>query len=270
MPVSFYEAAWIFLVYAFLGWCTEVAYAALELKQFVNRGFLNGPVCPIYGCGVLLVVAVLTPLKENFLILFVGSFFLTSLIEFITGFLLEKIFHNQWWDYSEENFNICGYVCLKFSIMWGLGCVLIMDVVHPGIYRMIKVFPKLPGTVLLVLLLTAFVIDLIITVSMVLKFNKHLKHLNEAAVRIKDVSNEIGENIYEGVIVAREKREELKENIESKPEYTKILQEYEKLMEHKSFGVERLMKAFPNMKSRSYQEALTRWKNYRNKKRFLK
>ena len=90
MPVSFYEAAWIFLVYAFLGWCTEVAYAALELKQFVNRGFLNGPVCPIYGCGVLLVVAVLTPLKENFLILFVGSFFLTSLIEFITGFLLEK------------------------------------------------------------------------------------------------------------------------------------------------------------------------------------
>ena len=80
MPVSLYEAAWIFLIYAFLGWCMEVAYAALELKQFVNRGFLNGPVCPIYGCGVLLVVFVLTPLKGSFLLLFAGSFFLTSAI----------------------------------------------------------------------------------------------------------------------------------------------------------------------------------------------
>ena len=100
------------------GWCTEVSYAALDRGIFVNRGFLNGPYCPIYGCGVVIVVAVLTPLKDNLLILFIGSFLLTSILEYITGYLLEKVFHNQWWDYSDKPFNIHGYVCLKFSIYW--------------------------------------------------------------------------------------------------------------------------------------------------------
>ena len=267
MPVSLYEAAWIFLIYAFLGWCMEVAYAALELKQFVNRGFLNGPVCPIYGCGVLLVVFVLSPLKGSFLLLFAGSFFLTSAIEFITGFLLEKIFHNQWWDYSEENFNICGYVCLKFSILWGLGCTLIMDVIHPNIFRFIRFIPKIPGFAVLVLLLLVFVTDLILTVSTILSFNRHLKLLDEASSKIKTVSDEIGENIYEGVIVAMEKSGEVKENIEKKAEQIRLQQEYEKLMNYKTSGMKRLMKAFPHMKSRSYQEVLTRWKNYRNERK---
>lgn len=78
MPQNFYELVWIFIIYAFIGWCTEVSYAALDTGKFVNRGFLNGPYCPIYGCGVVIVVAILTPLKENLLILFAGSFLLTS------------------------------------------------------------------------------------------------------------------------------------------------------------------------------------------------
>ena len=98
MPQNFYELVWIFIIYAFIGWCTEVSYAALDTGKFVNRGFLNGPYCPIYGCGVVIVVAILTPLKENLLILFAGSFLLTSVLEYITGYILEKVFHNKWWD----------------------------------------------------------------------------------------------------------------------------------------------------------------------------
>lgn len=79
MPQNFYELVWIFIIYAFIGWCTEVSYAALDRGIFVNRGFLNGPYCPIYGCGVVIVVAVLTPLKDNLLILFAGSLLLTSI-----------------------------------------------------------------------------------------------------------------------------------------------------------------------------------------------
>lgn len=116
MPQNFYELVWIFIIYAFIGWCTEVSYAALDRGIFVNRGFLNGPYCPIYGCGVVIVVAALTPLKDNLLILFAGSFLLTSILEYITGFILEKVFHNKWWDYSNKPFNLHGYVCLKFSI----------------------------------------------------------------------------------------------------------------------------------------------------------
>ena len=98
MPQTLYEIIWIFLIYAFLGWCTEVAYAALDIGKFVNRGFLNGPCCPVYGFGVLIVVGILTPLKDNLLILFTGSVLLTTVLEYITGWILEKAFHNKWWD----------------------------------------------------------------------------------------------------------------------------------------------------------------------------
>ncbi len=216
MPTSFIEVTWIFLIYAFLGWCVEVAYAALETKIFVNRGFLNGPVCPVYGCGILVVIVTLTPLKDNFLFLFVGSFFLTSTIEFITGFLLEKLFHNQWWDYSEENFNICGYVCLKFSILWGLGCTLVMDVIHPTIYNVIKIVPKLPRVIILIILCLIFFVDFGVTVAGILKFNQHLKLMDEIAEKLMAISNEIGENIYEGVTSTMEKKDEWKETMDIK------------------------------------------------------
>ena len=296
MPVSFYEVAWIFVIYAFLGWCTEVAYAALDTGKFVNRGFLNGPVCPVYGCGVLVVIVVLTPLKENFLILFFGSFLLTTVIEFITGFLLEKLFHNQWWDYSNEHFNIFGYVCLKFSILWGIACTLIMDVIHPTIYKVIKIVPKLPGTVILVLLCIAFAVDLIITVSTILKFNEHLKMLDELAAKLKVISNEIGENIYEGVASMVEKSDDLKETMELKSaefsenhgefmenisslknsfsdrreEFLQLQAKYKEVLEKRNSGEKRLMKAFPAMKAKGHEEAYNRLKKYFEEKRIMK
>ena len=212
MPQTFYEVVWIFIIYAFIGWCTEVAYAATEKGIFVNRGFLNGPYCPIYGCGVLAVVVVLTPLKDNLIILYIGSFLLTSVLEFITGFVMEKIFHNKWWDYSDKPFNIMGYVCLKFSILWGLACTFIMRVLHPIIYGFIRIIPHVIGLILIVIIMTCFVIDLAVTVSTIVKFNKQLKLMNEIAAKLKVISNEIGENVYENVMVTLEKKEELEEN----------------------------------------------------------
>lgn len=208
MPQNFYELVWIFIIYAFIGWCTEVSYAALDRGIFVNRGFLNGPYCPIYGCGVVIVVAVLTPLKENLLILFIGSFLLTSILEYITGYLLEKVFHNQWWDYSDKPFNIHGYVCLKFSIYWGLACTFIMDVLHPIIYKGITRMPHIVGMILICIIMTVFFVDCGITVATILKFNKRLRVMDEMAERIHKLSDEIGENIYENVTDIVEKSEE--------------------------------------------------------------
>ena len=211
MPQNFYELVWIFIIYAFIGWCTEVSYAALDRGIFVNRGFLNGPYCPIYGCGVVIVVAVLTPLKDNLLILFIGSFLLTSILEYITGYLLEKVFHNQWWDYSDKPFNIHGYVCLKFSIYWGLACTFIMDVLHPIIYKGITLMPHIVGMILICIIMTVFFVDCGITVATILKFNKRLKVMDEMAERIHKLSDEIGENIYENVTDIVEKSEEFQE-----------------------------------------------------------
>lgn len=238
MPQNFYELVWIFIIYAFIGWCTEVSYAALDRGIFVNRGFLNGPYCPIYGCGVVIVVAALTPLKDNLLILFAGSFLLTSILEYITGFILEKVFHNKWWDYSNKPFNLHGYVCLKFSIYWGLACTFIMDVIHPIIYKGITMIPHILGVVLLCIIMSAFAVDCGVTVTTILKFNKRLKVMDEMAVKIHKLSDEIGENIYENVTTAVEKSEEFQETHEEL--LTKISDTKENLMDLPSTAKEKI------------------------------
>ena len=263
MPVSIYEVLWIFFIYAFLGWCTEVAYAALDTGRFVNRGFLNGPVCPVYGVGVFVVILCLTPLKENLLLLFFGSLVLTTVVEFLTGFLLEKLFHNKWWDYSNEPFNLCGYVCLKFSVLWGLACTFVMKLVHPFLYRLITVFPRIPGLILLILLLVGFVCDLIITVSTILKFNKRLRLMDEVASRLKVISNEIGENIYENVTAAVEKSEEFKETHKERyKEAAELSRKYRELLENRQFGVRRLLKAFPALNAKEHNEILQKYREH--------
>lgn len=285
MPTSLYEALWIFMVYAFAGWCTEVAYAGLNKGEFVNRGFLNGPYCPIYGFGVLIVVIVLTPLKGNLLFLFLGSVLLTTLLEYLTGLVLEKVFGNKWWDYSDLPFNIQGYVCLKFSILWGLGCMFIMTVIHPGIYKMIQWIPQKMGIGILVVFFIAFVIDAVVTINTILKFNRKIKMLEDVAGKMHRLSDEIGEDIFERVSDLMEKAEEMEEYLEEKrvdaQEYMdekradvqearirleSVRKEYRTLLADKQKGFRRLAKAFPNMTSKEHDKALQHYKEYLQKK----
>ncbi|MEG2203861.1 MAG: putative ABC transporter permease, partial [Oscillospiraceae bacterium] len=187
-----YRALWYFLIYAFLGWCAEVCFAAANEGKFVNRGFLNGPVCPIYGFGMLLVIHYLTPLQDKPLILFAGSVFLTSLIELVGGWILKKLFHQAWWDYSDVPFNLGGYVCLKFSLLWGLGCMLVMDLVQPLVVTLVGVAVGLAGRVCLATLLLLLGIDAAATVQSIAKLNRQLRQLDDIAAKLKEISNEIG------------------------------------------------------------------------------
>ena len=109
-----------FFVYAFLGWCVEVAYAAITTRELVNRGFLNGPICPIYGCGMTVMIAVLGRFTmpssdmawyQNVLVAFFGGMVITTLVELVGGYILYKIFHTRWWDYSMYRFNLGGFIC---------------------------------------------------------------------------------------------------------------------------------------------------------------
>ena len=118
---TLYQIAAYFLIYSFLGWCVEVAYAAVTRGKLVNRGFLNGPVCPIYGFGMLALLFALTPLLDNNLLLFVGGVIIPSAIELAGGWLLYRLYHTRWWDYTDRPFNVGGFICLEFSLYWGLG-----------------------------------------------------------------------------------------------------------------------------------------------------
>ena len=211
--MDLYLVLWYFFVYAVLGWCAEVCYAALRTGHFVNRGFLNGPVCPIYGVGVVVVILLLTPVRENVLLLFVCSVLLTSALEWLTGFVLETLFHQKWWDYSEMPFNLNGYICPMFSVLWGIACLLVMDVIHPMVAGLVEPIPHLVGVVLLSVFSVVLVADLAATVATMVGLNRQLRQLEELAGKIRAASNELGENLSAGVLTISEKGAEVREDL---------------------------------------------------------
>ncbi len=215
IPQNLYEAAWLFCLYAFLGWSIEVVYQAVNKGVFVNRGFLNGPYCPMYGVGMVIVSYVLPLFKSNIIILFIASFLFASALEFVTGFVLEKIFHNKWWDYSNVPFNIMGYICLKFSIYWGIGGVLMFTTIHPIIYSFMKLIPHIAGIVFLIVFYIFFAGDLVVTVMTILKFNKRIRVLDEMAKKMHEISDGFGEKVlFEGQQRIEESKKEFTENHE--------------------------------------------------------
>ena len=262
MPQNIYQALWIFIIYAFLGWCSEVAFAAVNKGKFVNRGFLNGPVCPIYGVGMLIVVLCLWSLRDRPLLRFLGSALLTTALEFVTGFVLERVFHDKWWDYSDMPFNIKGYVCLKFTILWGLAASFIIGAIHRFIYMLIEKTPFVLGVILLAVFSAAFIADFIVTLTALVKLPKKLKAMAEAERALRAVSDKIGENISDTTIAAKEKGEALAE--ENKPRLEELKAEYEKkkkelsAMLERNFVQRRIFKAFPNLKNGRYKAIFDR------------
>lgn len=211
--MTFYETAWVIYVYSFLGWCAEVVFAACRRGIFVNRGFLNGPVCPIYGFGVALVLGLLAPVKDSFLLLFLGSMVLTTALEFLIGFIMERFFHDKWWDYSQNPFNIKGYVCLEFSLIWGFACVLVVDVIHPLIARLIAYIPVRAGRWLIWMFAVIMAADAVITLIELLKLPKRFKAVQELERMMTAVSDTVGEKVlYEGYDLVRGAHEALDEH----------------------------------------------------------
>ena len=204
---SLYHILAYFLIYSCIGWCLEVIYAAVTTGQLINRGFLNGPVCPIYGFGVLIVLLVLEPVKDNLALLFFGSMVLTSALEFFIGFIMEQFFHDKWWDYSENPFNIKGYICLEFSLVWGAACVLVVDVIHPMIFKLICAIPEKLSLWLMVFFTAVLISDAVITLWNMLKLPKRLRAIDELEKAMTAVSDAIGEKVYESVEHSKERSE---------------------------------------------------------------
>ena len=279
-----YQTLFIFFTYAILGWCLEVAFHALVTGKFINRGFLNGPWCPVYGFGASAVLACLLPLRGSVPLLFLGSLLVTSALEWLTGFVLEQLFHQRWWDYSDEPFNLNGYICLRFSLAWGLACLLVVDFIHPTVLWLIARLPHALGLVLLGVLLAAILLDLTATVRTIAKLNRRLRQIDEAAAQLHAISDEIGGNIADRVLEAAERGQNLRDDLQASLiewkgelvdqreeflERTEVLrQKLEQALSEKNAGEARLMAAFPRMRSLqlgSALERLRRWEQNRKK-----
>lgn len=161
MTYNIYQLLWIFFIYSFIGWCGEVVLAAVNRHKFVNRGFVSCPLCPVYGAGAVAVSVFLPELEEQLFFLFLGGMIVTAFVEYLTGRLLELIFHKKWWDYSDQKFQLDGYVCLKNSVIWGICSVLVIRIFNPLLCRGLELLPMLLGEVLLWVLGVLLAIDFI-------------------------------------------------------------------------------------------------------------
>lgn len=260
MPVDLYEWAWVWLIYAVIGWCCEVIFVAANEGHFVNRGFLAGPVCPIYGFGVAAVLFCLWPVADNLLLLFIGGVMVTSVLEFLTGFVLEKIFHEKWWDYTGQPFQLGGYICLKFSLMWGLGCLLVVRVVHPLVMRFIRWLHPVAGRIFLAAAFVLLAVDLGVTVASLLKIKKRVRLLHELESRIRELSDGLGKNLAAGALAASRAREHNRQEIEE------LKRRYERWAKERDQKARRFYRAFPSLQSlkkKNLPKKIRQWKNSR-------
>ena len=145
--VDLYHLINWFFIYSFLGWLWETCYVSAKRGELINRGFVIGPVCTIYGFGALGVYLILNPVSDNLAYLFFGGIVVATLLEYVTAVLMESIFHTSWWDYSDKKFNFQGRICLGASLGWGFFTVLLFRVLHPLVESIVALYPMIVGEI---------------------------------------------------------------------------------------------------------------------------
>lgn len=220
----------LFLIYSFIGWLMEISFTLYKDKTLVNRGFLMGPYCPIYCCGCILIILLLKRYLNDFIALFIMSMVICSILEYLTSYIMEKLFKARWWDYSDRRFNINGRICLETMVPFGLLGCLLMYVINPFISGIISNVPKNILNPIAIVLFILFVMDNITSYSIITKLHLHTNKI------VMDNTEEI----------------------------TKKVREY--VSNHSKFG-KRLMKSYPNLKvlNERYKRKITKLKNKKDK-----
>jgi len=255
---------YLFIISSFLGWFTEVIFSLFRKKMFVNRGFLYGPICPIYGIGVVIIYlfldyftdfAVNTSSYITYLAIFIIIAIVTTVLEYITGYTMEKLFHARWWDYSENLFNINGYVCLKFTILWGIGGTL-LALLAKFIINMFDISKLGNGLFLNIanIISVLLLIDIVMTIKSLVDFRKLLFEIEKSSriveeikirfelikpkfgnyIRIQEIKNKIEEKILS------------KTTMEIKTAFSSRVRSFYDAINRVSTN--RLYRAFPDMK----------------------
>lgn len=233
----------------------ETVRVSLKSKQFVNRGFANGPYCPIYGFGMSFVIVFLSGFKNNIPLLFVLGMLLTTALEYFTAYLLEVIFKAKWWDYSYKKFNFQGRICLDISVAWGVLSVIMIELVVPFIDKVVDKIPLMAGKIFIVMVLVLMAADVAATAKSILSFKKVLYRLEAVRAEIREewdkFSDKFEENVREyieesdlaeRVAVFNLKKEELKERLEQHKHLIKdmSLEDFKAKFKDKDFNEEKI------------------------------
>ncbi|ALS37233.1 putative membrane protein [Enterococcus rotai] len=257
---EFIKIVLLFFIYSFIGWLWETIYCSLKARKFVYRGFLVGPYCPIYGFGIIGVLYFLEPLRQNIVVLYLLSTILVTILEYITSYGLEKLFHASWWDYKDVPLNINGRVALPVSLFWGVGCVLIVRVIHPKVMLLEHFLSEKFGLLLPIILLLLITSDLVYTLVNMQSFKKVTTQLSaaveerkqELAATLNEKRDELSASISE---LKESVSDEINERKQSKKmERASLIEEFKntpsikKLVGHMSYNQKRWIRNYPNLK----------------------
>ena len=180
----------IFIVYSIAGWLLEITVGLLQKHRFVNRGFLIGPICPIYGTGALLITFCLSPLHSP-IVIFLASVLICATLEYSTSVIMEKLFHVRWWDYSDRPFNLNGRICLEALIVFGIGGTLVTLFFSPTLYHVLSSLPDVALYTLALIFVVALLTDALLSLYLIKGFRVTV------GIAAKDATIEISERVHD-------------------------------------------------------------------------
>ncbi len=242
----FSEICILFGLYSLIGWAFESAYSSIRSKKIINRGFLFGPLCPIYGFGSLLIILVLSPVIQSPPLVYLFAVVLTSAFEYAVSLILEILFKKSWWDYSDHKLNINGRVWLPASAAWGFLALFLVYLLHPPVLRIIRLLPDTAKLIIAFVLIAGILTDLVFSVRDTVIFNREMNRLSELSTRIDRLKDELVKygtlKRDEWMAYGIEKKEQLEQ------ELTSLLSQRENFAAAFMARMNRIFDAFPKIK----------------------
>lgn len=184
--VDFYHLINWFFIYSFFGWLWETCFVSLKNGKYVNRGFINGPFCTIYGFGALAVYLILKPVSDSILYLFFGGIVVATVLEYVTAVLMESIFHTSWWDYSDNKFNFQGRICLGASLGWGVFTLILFKVLHPAVEKLVSLYPVYVGEIAVCVISAGYLVDFAYSAAAAFKLHERIPVIEQAVEQARD------------------------------------------------------------------------------------
>ncbi len=185
----------LFFFYSFGGWCLESTYCSIGEKKLINRGFLTGPLCPIYGTAAVVMAVFLYPFKDIPLVVFLLGIVVCDVVEYMTSLIMEKLFSARWWDYTYEFMNLNGRISLKHSLHWGVVSVVFVLLIHPAVE---KLYYKIDADIikyLLIAILLIFAADVVNAVRKAADFRKLQSKIKSVTETLSDLLGTVGNAI---------------------------------------------------------------------------
>ena len=277
--IDFYHLMNWLIIYSFFGWVWETCYVSVKSGKFVNRGFINGPLCTIYGFGAVSVYMILRPFSDNLLYLYLGGVVVATALEYVTAVLMESIFHTSWWDYSDNKFNFQGRICLGASLGWGAFTVILFKVLHPLVESIVILYPVYVGEIGICVIGVGYVVDFAFSAAAAFRIHEKLPVIEAAMEQAK---GEMLVKMHEKIASVGFAKEATLESVKERLGDVEVLKEMEQkraaitaeisaeLQKRKEamaskvgHNMQRFVKAYPNL-NRGYK--LHNLKNLRNKK----